>query len=204
MQGGNGLTQDSDHNLYVSTPHQLHKFTRDGRHIGRAGCCGTGCAEFMHPNGLRISQQNELYVCDSNNHRIQVFDLGLNFKRSFGTQGTGSGQFRYPNNIDLDPRGQIYITDTMNYRTQVFTSDEFHLYTIDLKHQNLCNPVGLLIHYDHIYTTDYHNDRVLVMKLSGDIVTTFGKEYLKFPEGITVDEDGFLYITSDHSKIIVF
>ena len=202
VQGANGLTQDSDHNLYVSTPHQLHKFTRDGRLIGRVGCCGTGCAEFMHPSGLRISQQNELHVCDSNNHRIQVFDLGLNFKRSFGTQGTGNVQFRYPNNIDFDSSGQIYITDTMNNRILIFASDECHLCTI--KHQNFCSPMGLLIYDDHIYTTDYRNHRVLVMKLSGDIVTTFGNEYLKFPEGITVDEDGFLYITSDHSKIIAF
>ena len=34
---------------------------------------------------------NQVYVCDTNNHRIQVFDLNLNFVRSIGSHGKGRG-----------------------------------------------------------------------------------------------------------------
>ena len=203
LNGVNGLAHDTGDILYVSTAHQVHKFSRNGRCVATVGCYGTGQAEFMHPSGLRVNNKGELYVCDSNNHRIQVFDLELNFKRSFGSQGTAPGQFCYPNNIAFDSNGQVYIADSMNYRIQCFTSKpECHLYNIE--HKNLSSPTGLLIHNDHIYVTDYHNHKVMVMTLSGDVVVIIGSEHLKFPEGITMDEDGFLYVTSDHSNIVVF
>ena len=36
--------------------------------------------EFNGPGGLTL-YDNEVYVCDHNNHRIQIFDLNLNFVR---------------------------------------------------------------------------------------------------------------------------
>ena len=199
----NGLALDSEENLYVSAAHQVRKLSRNGRHIKTVGFNGTGQAEFMNPSGLGVSGEGELYVCDSNNHRIQVFDLELQFKRSFGSQGKAAGLFCYPTGIAFDSNGQIYIADCMNSRIQCFSPKaESHLYTI--QHINLSTPTGLLIHDDHIYVTDYHNHRVMVLTIAGEFVTTFGSEHVKFPEGITVDEDGFLYITSDHSKIVVF
>ena len=42
------------------------------------------------------------------------------------------------------------------------------------------------------------------MNTSGEIIATFGGEHLSTPEGITVDKDGFMYVTSHFSKIVVF
>ena len=85
------ITQDTNLNiLYATTTnHQLHKLTHDGRVIKTVGQYGTRRAEFNFPNGLRVSKKRELYVCDSRNNRVQVFDLDLNFKQSFGKKGTG-------------------------------------------------------------------------------------------------------------------
>lgn len=199
-----GLALDSDENLYISTAHQVQKFCRNGtRIIKTVGSYGTGQTEFMKPSGLGISREGELYVCDSNNHRIQVFDLELQFQRLFGSQGKATGQFCYPTSIAFDSSSQIYIADSMNHRIQCFSPKaERHLHTIE--HKNLDTPTGLLIHNDHIYVTDYHNHRVMVMALAGDLVTSFGSEHVRFPEGIAVDEEGYLYVTSDHSEIVVF
>ena len=57
------------------------------------------------------------------------------------------------------------------------------------------------MHKDHMYVTDYFNHYVVVMSLTGEIVAKFGGEFLHEPEGITVDNDGFVYVTSHHSKI---
>ena len=202
LNEASGLACDLEDNLYVSVAHEVQKFSKDGRHIKTVGCFGTGPAEFMNPSGLGINCEGELYVCDSHNHRLQVFDLELNFKRSFGSQGKAAGHFCYPNNIAFNSNGQIHIADSMNNRIECFSPKECYLHTI--KHKNLSTPTGLLIHDDHIYVTDYHNHRVMVMNPAGDFVTTFGSEHVKFPEGIAVDEDGFLYVTTDHSKIVVF
>ena len=202
----NGLAIDSEENLYISATHKVQKFSRNGRNAIKtvgSNIDGTGQAEFMNPSGLGISPEGELYVCDTNNHRIQVFDLELKFRLSFGSQGKAVKQFCYPTSVAFDSNGQIFVADSMNGRIQCFSPrTESHLYTIE--HKNLRTPTGLLIHDNHIYVTDYHNHRVVVLTLAGDSVTTFGSEHMKFPEGITVDEDGFLYITSDHSTIVVF
>ncbi len=127
------------------------------------GCYGTGRAEFKNPSELAISCEGELYACDTNNYRIQVFDLELEFQRSFGSQEKAAGQFCYPTSIAFDSDGQLYITDSvsMNHWIQCFSpKPEYHLYNTE--HTNLDAPTGLLIHDDHIYTTDYHNHRVMV------------------------------------------
>ena len=97
LSGAGELTQDSDLNIYVttSTTHQLVKLSSTGNLIKIVGQLGKGNAEFNLPNGLRVSKNRELYVCDSSNNRVQVFDLDLNFKRSFGKKGGGKGQFNF-------------------------------------------------------------------------------------------------------------
>jgi len=52
--------------------------------------------------------------------------------------------------------------------------------------------------------TEELNNRVSVFHTSGQFITTFGDEYLDHPEGLTIDEDGFVYVTSHHSNIFVF
>lgn len=39
--------------------------------------------------------------------------------------------------------------------------------------------------------------------MSGQVVTTFGKECLSWPEGITVDGDGYVYVGS-HRSIVMY
>jgi DNA-binding beta-propeller fold protein YncE len=82
LTGANELTQDMDRNLYATDANnnRLIKLDSTGSIITVAGELGNGKGEFEYPNGLRVSKNNELYVCDSDNNRVQVFDLDLNFK----------------------------------------------------------------------------------------------------------------------------
>lgn len=201
------ITADASLNLYVTatTDHKLHKLSKGGRNIRSIGRLGKENGEFNFPNGLKVSKKNELYVCDSGNHRIQVLDLDLNFKRSFGKKGTGKGHFDSPLDIDFDSNGYIYVLDCGNCRIQVFTQDERHFRTIGYQtYGTTFDLVRLLLYNDHIYTTAYFSNYIVVMNTAGDIITKFGGEILCEPEGITADREGFIYVTSHHSKIIVF
>ena len=42
------------------------------------------------------------------------------------------------------------------------------------------------------------------MSTTGEAIATFGGGILRNPEGITMDKDGFVYVTSHYSKIFVF
>ena len=198
------LTQDADVNLYLTTTdHKLHKLSKNGRRIKTIGQHGSKESQFNLPNGLRVSKESELYVCDSYNHRIQVFDLDLNFKRSFGKRGTRKGQFDFPSDIDFDSNGCIYIADHFNHRIQVFESSESHISTIGSTAIKF-RPVSILIQNNQLYITDQLNGCILVTTLVGEIVAMVGGGHLSNPEGITIDEDGYVYVTSQHSKIVVF
>ena len=204
LPGANDLTQDLDHNFYVTVnSNRLIKLDSTGNVIKVVGKLGTGKGEFDYPNGLRVSKNNKLYVCDSHNNRVQVFDLKLNFKRSFGKKGTGKGQFNFPADVNFDSKGNIYVIDIRNHRIQVFLShSERHIHTI--QGDAAFKPVSLY-HGNYMYVTDEGHHVVRVIDTaSREFISRFGNEYLHRPEGITIDRDGFVYVTSHFSKIVIF
>lgn len=71
--------------IYVTdmTLDSLFKFSRDGRFEGKVGLEGTGDGMFNCPIGL-TAYNGKIYVCDTNNNRIQVFDQELKYIKKFG------------------------------------------------------------------------------------------------------------------------
>ena len=72
-----GLGVDLTGNIYISTirDSQIRIYGRDGSLLGSFGHTGTEIGEFNSPAGLWIDGTNRLYVADTNNCRVQVFQL---------------------------------------------------------------------------------------------------------------------------------
>ena len=68
-------------------------YTSSGELIKCVGGRGGKEGEFNDPRGVTL-YDNQVFVCDCDNHRIQVFDLDLNFVRSIGSRGKGRGEFK--------------------------------------------------------------------------------------------------------------
>jgi DNA-binding beta-propeller fold protein YncE len=62
-----------------------------------------------------------IYVADSSNNRVQVFNSSGVFQSTFGSFGSGNGQFISPSGIAVGSGGSIYVTDNNNDRVQVFS-----------------------------------------------------------------------------------
>ena len=105
----------NDFNVYITSDHNLQKFTRNGDFIKGVGIGNQGnkFEQFSYPKGVKV-HQNRIYVCDNGNHRIQVFDLELRFITSFGTKGSGQGQYDRPCGLDFDSQGNIYVSEDGN------------------------------------------------------------------------------------------
>ena len=200
------ITTDSQSGaIFVTTTdkHEVHKFTKNGDLIKTVGGLGSQAGQFNFPNGLRVSRQSELYICDSDNDRIQIFDLDLNFKRVLGTD-------RYllteamPSDVDFDSIGNIYIICNGRDCIIVFSPAEQLLRTIGVERgYPFYRPLNLVFYKELMYITEYDGNRVSVIT-PGDIVAQFGKGHLQKPEGIAIDEDGYVYVTSHESKILIF
>ena len=218
---------DKNGNFYVvdgsGEKNKLVKFEYNGRLLRSIGSKGEEIKQFNNPRGLKISSKNELYVCDRDNHRIQVFDLRLEFKRCIDVRALDP-QLKLPakpNDIAFDSGGTIYITDYANNCILVFSQGEHYLYFFGKKtaHQrqqpplptsgdnlrvdcseDLAGPECITIDENNIlYVTESGNHRVSVFKTTGEIVTRFGSVgknsgELKFPMGITIDRNGSVYV----------
>ena len=59
-------------------------------------------------------------VCDTLNHRVQVFELSGTFLAEFGAQGSGLGEFNGPFSQTVLTDGRIVVTEWGNDRIQLF------------------------------------------------------------------------------------
>ena len=170
--------------------------------IKSTGRKGRAPGEFEFPNGIRLNKAGEIYVCDSDNHRVQVFDRDLNFLRKFGRRGSGKGCFDNPADLDFDEAGNLYIAEQRNLRIQVLTPQGDHIRYIG--EGVLHDPVSPAVHQNMVYVTDVEGCRIAVFTTSGEFRTSFGEKILQRPEGITIDNDGFVYVTDARSRLIKF
>ena len=166
---------------------------------------GSKKVEFHIPRGVTL-YNHQMYVWDSDNRRIQVFDLDLNFIRSIGLLGKGRGELDFPSDITFDSAGNMYIADRGNGRVQVLDSSGYFIQLFGQEGEGrLRGPSSILIADQYVYVSDMWQDCIVVYTSSGQFVTSFGvcgqKEgQLLRPSYVTSCTDGYIYIC-DHASI---
>ena len=86
----------------------------------KCGKQGNKDGEFNQPRSLSINKEGLLMVCDSENHRVQVFELSGKFVTKFGSEGSGRGELKNPYSTAILSDGRIVVCDYNNDRIQVF------------------------------------------------------------------------------------
>lgn len=71
-------------------------FQSDGSFVSKFGVMGSKPGNLEHPHYIAVSSTNRVIVSDSNNHRIQIFDVNGKVLTTFGSEGTDAGQFKFP------------------------------------------------------------------------------------------------------------
>lgn len=93
------------------------RYTATGEPEKTFGGFGAGPGELANPQGLAADVQGQIYVADTGNDRIQVFDFDGGFVRSIGSSGNGDGQFSGPRAIYLAAFDEeLVVADTGNDR----------------------------------------------------------------------------------------
>jgi len=95
------------------------------RTIGTAGRQHTLTTpgDFSKPTNVAVDQDGNLYVSDTLNNRVEIFDADGKFIRTFGKNGDGPGDFERPKGIAIDADGHIWVADPMLCQLKVFTAD---------------------------------------------------------------------------------
>ncbi len=133
--GPTGLVVAPDGTIYVADTwnHRIAAFTSDGKPLRQWGSFFNGqenpgalpqhTSEFYGPRGIAIGPNGLLYVTDTGNSRVLVFDANGKFVRAFGSFGTGDGQMDNPVGIAARADGTIAVADTNNARVLLFSAE---------------------------------------------------------------------------------
>ncbi len=117
-----GLFVDINNTLYCSLTNlnqvvtkSLDDTSNTLRIIAGTGCYGAGSSLLFSPHGIFVDINFNLYVADSNNQRIQMFQSG---QANATTVAGGPGTFilSYPIDVILDADGYLFIVDSGNQR----------------------------------------------------------------------------------------
>jgi DNA-binding beta-propeller fold protein YncE len=79
--------------------------------------------DFAMPTNVAVDKDGNLYVSDTLNDRVEIFDADGRFVRAFGKPGDGPGYFARPKGIAIDGDGHVWVADAVQDRVQVFTPE---------------------------------------------------------------------------------
>ena len=87
------------------------------------GLEGENAGEFNCPFGIAINKDRNIFVAESNDHRIQILSWEGRHLGSFGDRGRVESQLFYPWGLSLDSTGNVIVADAGNKRIKIFTPD---------------------------------------------------------------------------------
>jgi DNA-binding beta-propeller fold protein YncE len=83
----------------------------------------TNPGDFAYPTNVAVDADGNVFVSDTFNDRVEIFDADGNFVRTFGKAGDGLGYFARPKGIAVDSDGHVWVADSVTDRVQVFTQE---------------------------------------------------------------------------------
>ena len=177
-----------------------------------------GSNHFNEPAGLFVDTQDNVYVADQFNQRVQKWASGaINGVTVAGTSEMGDtpNAFVQPRGISVSADGFIYIADSKNHRIQKWKSGEFSGITVAGGNGNgessdqLNNPIGLYVDLSgNVYVADTYNHRIQKwtpgatsgITVAGGNGQGDAANQLNNPNGVYVDDSGNIYVadTKNH------
>ena len=233
-----GVCIDQAGNLYVADSGNclIRKISSSGSattlagisnfHGGNEGYIdGNGAsAKFSTPSGVAVDASGNVYVADTNNHRIRkITSSGVvsTFAGS-GVAGFSDGsatvaKFNYPTGITIDTAGNLYIADKTNHRIRKITPSGLVSTIAGSGIAGFTDAAGILAKFNspsgiaidssgNLFIADTSNHRIRMID-SNNIVTTYAGSGVagyadgtgtvarfNFPTGIAVNGMGNVYV----------
>lgn len=144
-----------------------------------------------HPLDVAVSKIGQVYVSDSGNNQVKVFNTEGRFLFAFGQAGKGMGQFNSPYGIAVMPDGSLLVSDMLNFRIQRFSQDGTFL-GFFLPDTQKIKPGILRVQNNEVYVSDLASHQVMVYSEQGDFLQNYAGS-MNFPQGIArVGEELFV------------
>ncbi|HUV87202.1 MAG TPA: 6-bladed beta-propeller [bacterium] len=188
---------------------------------GYFGSFGKGDGLFFYPSGVtaEAGYEGNFYVADTNNHRIQYFQVSstgstASFVREWGSFGSEKRQFNYPSGIALaGDIGYVYVADRSNHRIQYFDKNGSFLGmwgSYGSTKGLFKNPCGVAVTADgYVYVADTSNDRIQYFTANGSFLGQWGKAgagngEFRDPRGVAAASSARIYVADTGNNRIQY
>jgi len=209
-----GIAIDSSGSMYVTGNDKIFIYNTNEPTfplVDTWGGTGTADGKLNGPMGIHIQgTTGDIYVTDSGNDRVQVFESNGTFKTAFGTPEMVDGYFYYPKDAAIS-NDRVYVTDRFNDRIQVFNKDGTFLFkwgTNGVEDGQFDEPLGIDTDSSgKIYVVDSNNVRMQKFDDKGSYIAQKAIPLSEedgtlecTPKGIAIDQADNIFITiSDYS-----
>jgi DNA-binding beta-propeller fold protein YncE len=187
-------------------------FNRRGKIKFSFGKEGTGPGEFKHPLGIDISDQEDVFIADAGNHRIQVFDLEGSFLRMFPVK---VGPQEKPSDpVDVlasNVKDYVYVSDNDNHKIKVYDRHgnfQFEWGKFGEGPGDFRYP-GILAksNNNEIYVVDVLNTRIQKFDPYGNYISDIGSwgvlpGQLFRPKGVAIDRKNRVFVSDSYTGLI--
>ena len=163
---------------------------------------------FKKPMDVTVAN-NKIFITDTGNQRVQIYDYSGKFIAMFGKQGSGDGQFRFPYGIASDGKGKLYISDLLNVKVGIYDENGKFIKNFEGS-KDLKKPGSLSISGDKLYVADIGDSKIKEFSLTtGKKVMDFGKVgdkkgVLLSPNYVTVSKGKVFVSDSGNDRVTIF
>ena len=208
------VTVAADGRLYVSdvVAKQVDVFDEHERYL-----FSFGDPDLVRPTAVAVDMQREVvYVLDTVNHRLALFDLQGRLIEYFGSRGKEPGQFNFPTDVDVDEQGHLYVLDSLNARVQVFDETGAFLRmfgergtaegSFEMAKNLAVSSSG------QVYVTDALAHKLVIFSTEGDFLMRIGgKSVVKngispggfyLPRGVDADSEGSIWVVDSLNRMV--
>jgi tripartite motif-containing protein 71 len=157
--------------MYVSdvggADQRIHVFGPDGAFVRDLGSEGL----FSFPNGIAVDKAGFVYVSDSNNGRLLVFDPAGS-QVALVRRGPAQGELGMPRGVAFDDTGRVYVVDSVGQGVHMYRplqqGDQVPTFLARFGREGTTDgafefPNGIAVDgRGRVYVTDWNNDRLQV------------------------------------------
>ena len=115
---------------------RIHRFSLGGKFLGTFGSKGFDKGQFLNPWGICFGPYGRIYVADTINHRIQVFNSDHTFSHIINCNK------KYPYGLSFDFSGHLHVTYDSNVVSVLTPEGQ---YIRQYGHSHLNRPRGIAI-----------------------------------------------------------
>ena len=197
---GIAVTED---NVFVTDNglHALLQFSKKDYKLVKKSDTYEGEGQLYYPEGLCIDYNRDVYVANSNYHRVSVFSNDLKFLKYL--------DINYPHDVKVTPNSVVVLSNNPNCIHFFSRSGDLIRSCVTQGKDGIRMVYGPFFFFldpvGNILISDYYRHSIKILSPSGQLIHTIGKGghergEMSYPLGICLSQTGNIFVVSGNSS----